>query len=58
MTGLWRGIFHTEVESYFLADFQQIADLLVVDKNPALKCSILIFERLKERSDAYRSNGY
>ena len=50
---------HTEVESY-LADFQQIADLLVVDKNLALEvqCSSLSLERLKERSDAYRSNGY
>ena len=50
---------HTEVESY-LADFQQIADLLVVDKNLALEvqCSSLSLERLKERSDAYRSYGY
>ena len=50
---------NTEVESY-LADFQQIADLLVVDKNLALEvqCSSLSLERLKERSDAYRSNGY
>ena len=50
---------HTEVESY-LADFQQIADLLVVDKNLALEvqCSSLSLERLKERSDAYRSHGY
>ena len=50
---------HTEVESY-LADFQQIADLLVVDKNLALEvqCSPLSLERLKERSDAYRANGY
>ena len=49
----------TEVESY-LADFQQIADLLVVDKNLALEvqCSSLSLERLKERSDAYRSHGY
>ena len=49
----------TEVESY-LADFQQIADLLVVDKNLALEvqCSPLSLERLKERSDAYRSHGY
>ena len=50
---------NTEVESY-LADFQQIADLLVVDKNLALEvqCSSLSLERLKERSDAYRSHGY
>ena len=50
---------HTEVESY-LADFQQIADLLVVDKNLALEvqCSSLSLERLKERSNAYRSHGY
>jgi len=49
----------TEVESY-LADFQQIADLLVVDKKLALEvqCSSLSLERLKERSDAYRSHGY
>ena len=50
---------NTEVESY-LADFQQIADLLVVDKNLALEvqCSSLSLERLKERSDDYRSHGY
>ena len=50
---------NTEVESY-LADFQQIADLLVVDKNLALEvqCSSLSLERLKERSNAYRSHGY
>ncbi|VYT78094.1 Competence protein CoiA-like family protein [Streptococcus parasanguinis] len=49
----------TEVESY-LADFQQIADLLLVDKNLALEvqCSSLSLERLKERSDAYRAHGY
>ncbi len=39
---------HTEVESY-LADFQQIADLLVVDKNLALEvqCSSSIFRTLE-----------
>ena len=39
---------HTEVESY-LADFQQIADLLVVDKNLALEvqCSPPIFRTLE-----------
>ena len=49
----------TEVESY-LADFQQIADLLVVDKKLALEvqCSSLSLERLQERSDAYRAHGY
>ncbi len=41
---------HTEVESY-LADFQQIADLLVVDKNLALEvqCSLLSLERFLRR---------
>lgn len=49
----------TEVESY-LVDFQQIADLLIVDKKLALEvqCSSLSLERLKERSDAYRAHGY
>ena len=38
---------HTEVESY-LADFQQIADLLVVDKNLALEVqSAPIFRTLE-----------
>lgn len=49
----------TEVE-YYLPEFQQIADLLVVDKRLALEvqCSSLSLERLKERSDAYRAHGY
>ena len=49
----------TEVE-YYLPEFQQIADLLVVDKRLALEvqCSPLSLERLKERSDAYRAHGY
>lgn len=49
----------TEVE-YYLPEFQQIADLLVVDKKLALEvqCSPLSLERLKERSDAYRAHGY
>jgi len=49
----------TEVE-YYLPEFQQIADLLVVDKRLALEvqCSSLSLERLKERSDEYRAHGY
>ncbi|MBM7643031.1 competence protein CoiA [Streptococcus loxodontisalivarius] len=49
---------HVEIEKY-LADMEQIADLMVNDKLALeVQCSSLSLERLKERSHAYHEKGY